>query len=172
MGVEEIMESLNLPQFDPLPQRPEEEKEKEEPTIFHPRWKCFCCGDTGKIQAHLVWLLMPKYNSHRDKTPVCLRCTVFKTLIRVGSENFDFRFKPDICEKLDQFSRRDWQLTIERQSQIKKLVGRETLKLAAAKNLRLRDRTEGEDRDQQRKHEYIRINWDLDLKKQVVSEEN
>ncbi len=52
-----------LPKFERSPILPNEVEDKE---IWQPRWHCFCCQDTGQIQAHLVRLIIPDYDPNRD----------------------------------------------------------------------------------------------------------
>ncbi len=42
-----------------------------------PDWNCFCCQDTGQIQAHLVRRIIPDYDHNRDRIPICQECNKF-----------------------------------------------------------------------------------------------
>ena len=102
---------MNFPQLPREPIRPERSKPEAEKELWHPTWKCFCCQDTGKVQLHLIRLVIPDYDHHQDKSVVCQnpQCQAGE-MIR-GNPNYDQRFTASICAKLDKFSREDWRLT-------------------------------------------------------------
>ena len=130
----------DLPQFEPLPIIPPQEHSSEE--IFYPRWHCFCCQDSGIVNAHLVRLVMPNYDPSRDKWVACqnLGCDKFnERWLGATLDNFDTRFIPAICQKLDLKSREDWRNTVEHQVEIIKLAKK--LKMPGA-----RERTESDNR--------------------------
>ncbi|OUL23990.1 hypothetical protein BV378_20390 [Nostoc sp. RF31YmG] len=138
----------DLPQFEPLPviePLPEEEKE-----LFYPKWRCFCCQDSGLVRPLLVKLIMPNYDDNRDKWVACqnLTCNQFnERWSGVPLQNFDTRFLPAICQKLDLKSREDWRKTVQRQVDIRAL----SLKLAMPGS---QERTEQDNQEvQQRKQE-------------------
>lgn len=60
-----------LPKFERLPILPKKEEQDKE--IWQPSWNCFCCQDTGQIQAHLVRLIIPDYNPNRDRIVLLLQ---------------------------------------------------------------------------------------------------
>ena len=63
------MDIPKLPQLERLPMRLESEvKDKE---IWQPRWKCFCCEDSGLVKPNLVKLVIPSYDYAKDKLPRC-----------------------------------------------------------------------------------------------------
>jgi hypothetical protein len=61
---------MKLPEFSPEPIRDEDQPgyHKE---IWRPNWRCFCCRDFGTVDPHLARLVMPEYNSDRDRKPIC-----------------------------------------------------------------------------------------------------
>ncbi|AFZ28359.1 hypothetical protein Cylst_6588 (plasmid) [Cylindrospermum stagnale PCC 7417] len=137
----------DLPQFEPVPLRPEEENQEEE--IFYPRWRCFCCQDSGLVSRDLVQLIMPKYNPDRDKWVLCqgANCDASKRWENVPIENFDIRFIPSICQKLDLINRENWRNTVKQQINIRQLAKK--LKMPGSGN-----RTENDNREvQQQKQE-------------------
>ncbi|WP_016948767.1 hypothetical protein [Anabaena sp. PCC 7108] len=137
----------DLPQFEPIPLRPEEENKEGE--IFYPQWRCFCCQDSGLVSCHLVQLIMPKYNPNRDKWVLCQTgyCNASKRWENVGVENFDTRFIPSICQKLDLINRENWRNTVQQQINIRQLAKK--LKMPGSG-----DRTDNDNRNvQQRKQE-------------------
>lgn len=143
----------DLPQFEPLPvipPQPEEEKE-----LFYPKWHCFCCQDSGLVRSMLVRLIMPNYDDNRDKWVACQNLTCNKFIERwsgVPLENFDTRFLPAICQKLDLKSREDWRNTVQRQVDIRALSKKMTMPGT-------KERTENDNREvQQRKAEIEAIN--------------
>lgn len=62
---------MNFPQLPREPIRPEMEKSEAEKELWQPSWRCFCCQDTGKVQLHLIKLVIPDYDDYRDKSVVC-----------------------------------------------------------------------------------------------------
>ncbi len=112
----------DLPQFEPIPLRPQEEQQEEE--IFYPRWRCFCCQDSGLVSQHLVQLIMPKYNPNRDKWVLCQEasCDATQRWKDVPIQNFDTRFIPNICKKLDLINRDNWRNTVKQQINIRQLA--------------------------------------------------
>ncbi|MBD2199980.1 MULTISPECIES: hypothetical protein [Calothrix] len=138
----------DLPQLEPLPviePQPEEERE-----VFYPRWHCFCCQDSGLVRSMLVKLVMPNYDDNRDKWVACQNLSYNKFNQRwsgVPLHNFDTRFLPTICQKLDLKNREDWRKTVQHQVDIRAL----SLKLAMSGT---KERTENDQREvQQRKTE-------------------
>ena len=137
----------DLPQFDRLPLIPQlEEAEKE---IFHPHWNCFCCQDSGFIQPHLVKKIIPDYNYNQDKNVACQNpsCKSFhEKWGNINLENFDTRFLPAICQKLDLLNRETWRNTVQ--------VQIDTRCLSQKMSIRKVDRTESENKEvQERKRE-------------------
>ncbi|MBO3458497.1 hypothetical protein G7B40_024940 [Aetokthonos hydrillicola Thurmond2011] len=137
----------DLPNFEPLPLRKPKTEEEE---LFYPKWHCFCCSDSGIVRSHLVHLVMPNYNPDHDKWVACQNwdCTKFNDRWgNIDISNFDTRFLPGICQKLDLKHRQDWQQTITIQIEIKKLAS--SLKMPGSS-----DRTENSEQEvQQRKAE-------------------
>ncbi len=140
---------MNFPQLPREPIRPELEKPEADEELWQPAWRCFCCQDTGKVQLHLIRLVIPDYDHHRDKSVVCQNPHCSLGDVYKGDPNYDQRFTASICSKLDKFYREDWrQTTSHRFSQIQKGI-QET---AIAKNLRKRARTSDEEMAAQQKH--------------------
>ncbi len=141
----------DLPQFEPIPVRPEQELQEAE--IFYPQWRCFCCQDSGLVSLCLVLLVMPKYNPDRDKWVLCqeINCKASERWENVPIENFDTRFVPSICKKLDLINRENWRNTVKEQVNIRQLA--QKLKMPGSV-----DRTEEDNyRIQQRKQEIEQI---------------
>ncbi|WP_199317783.1 hypothetical protein [Richelia sinica] len=113
----------NLPQFDRMPINPR--TEATEKGVFYPRWRCFCCADSGFIQLNLIRLIIPDYNPHQDKNVICQNhgCNEFDNKWgNIPLENFDTRFVPEICQKLDFINRENWSKTVQRQVEIRQLA--------------------------------------------------
>lgn len=147
---------MNFPQLEREPIRPELEKPKRDEEVWHPTWKCFCCQDTGKVQLHLIRLVIPDYDHHRDKSVVCQNPHCQAGEMMRGDPNYDQRFTASICAKLDKFHREDWQqTTLNRFSEIQKRI-KET---ATAKSLRQRDRTSREEMLEGQHHQAVRHGW-------------
>ncbi len=144
LGADGIMID-DLPQLEPLPviePQPEEETE-----VFYPRWHCFCCQDSGLVRTGLLRQVMPNYDDNRDKWVACqnLGCNKFnQRWSGVPLENFDTRFLPAICQKLDLKSREDWRNTVQHQVDIGALA----MKLAMPGT---KERTENDHREVQQR---------------------
>ncbi|NMG10704.1 hypothetical protein [Brasilonema sp. UFV-L1] len=150
---------MNFPQLPREPIRPEREKPEAE-EVWQPTWKCFCCQDTGKVQLHLIRLVIPDYDHHRDKSVVCQNPQCSAGGIIRGNPNYDQRFTASTCAKLDQFSRSDWQQSIlkgfsETHLEIQKRIK----EFATAKSLRQRDRTPTEEMLAQQLHAAALDGW-------------
>ncbi|MCP6761954.1 MAG: hypothetical protein NHB32_25110 [Fischerella sp. CENA71] len=142
----------DLPIIEPLPIRPEELKKDKE--IWQPKWQCFCCQDTGKVRSHLVRLVMPNYNSERDRFPICQNCNLGHDWIHLEG-NYDNRLTPDICRKLDSYAREDWHKTVQLQFEVRrKQIELVTKEISQSHSLRKSDRTDNDNREvQQQKAE-------------------
>ncbi|MBD2778639.1 hypothetical protein [Iningainema tapete] len=112
------------------PTRPEELKDKE---IWQPRWNCFCCQDTGKIQPHLVRLVIPTYDYNRDNLPICQNCNKGANWLHLKG-NIDTRISLKTCKKLDVISRRDWKRTTKEQFEMARKLVAEVSSVIAQKN--------------------------------------
>jgi hypothetical protein len=106
-----------------LPRLPRESlrSEEEEQELWQPTWKCFCCQDTGWIRSYLVTLVIPGYCCEVDKRPVCQipGCEASDGLFNSSALRnlIDWRFTPEICQKLDAIAREDWRQTLLKQVQ-------------------------------------------------------
>lgn len=132
----------------PLPQGSDRE-------IFYPQWHCFCCHDSGLVQMYLVRLVVPNYRPDRDKWVMCQNpgCDAFSTRWTDPIENFDPRFTPLTCQKLDRFSRDDWRETVQRQVDIHQLA--QKMKMPGSF-----ERTENDNREAlQRRQEVDKYDW-------------
>lgn len=136
----------DFPQFEAMPVRPEEIGDKE---IWQPSWKCFCCQDTGKVQNHLVKLVMPNYDYDRDRIPLCQLCGAGDKLYHLVEFGvIDTRFETMLCKKLDAIAREEWSKATQEQFAIaKKRVGLITDEIAAVHSLTKRKRTENDERE-------------------------
>jgi hypothetical protein len=105
---------MNFPQLPRQLVRIESSQQEEE--IWQPDWKCFCCQDTGRVQSHLVRLVIPDYDDSHDGIPICQvpSCNHNSRWLNFGNNNLDMRFIPAICQQLDMYNREDWRLTVER----------------------------------------------------------
>lgn len=142
----------NLPTFERSPILPNEEKDKE---IWQPRWACFCCQDTGQIQAHLVRLIISDYDPNRDRVPVCQGCNKFDRHNLRDYGVLDTRFDLFLCKKLDAISRADWKQVTEKQfEKYKNQLDIATGQISKSHSLASSDRTSNDEREvQQRKAE-------------------
>ncbi|WP_138506306.1 hypothetical protein [Nostoc sp. PA-18-2419] len=148
----------NLPQFERLPINPKKEEEDKE--IWQPSWDCFCCQDTGQIQAHLVRLIIPDYDHNRDRIPVCQGYNKFyrHNLMKYGV--LDTRFDLFLCKKLDRISHDNWkQITQKQFEKYRNQLNFETSKISQSHSLTNTNRTGNDNREVgQRKAEIEAIN--------------
>lgn len=164
----------NLPTFERSPILPNEVEDKE---IWQPRWHCFCCQDTGQIQAHLVRLIIPDYDPNRDRIPVCQGCNKFDRHNLRDYGVLDTRFDLFLCKKLDAISRADWKKVTELQfEKYKKQLDVATCAIAQSHSLAVSNRTLNDDREiQQRKAEVEAISpeqWEAMNKEYLVGKKD
>jgi hypothetical protein len=131
----------NLPKFEREPILPNVEEDKE---IWQPRWHCFCCQDTGQIQAHLVSLIIPDYDHNRDRIPICQGCNKFDRHNLRDYGVLDTRFDLFLCKKLDAISRADWKQVTEKQFEMFK---QRVNQIAKTHSLASSNRTLNDDRE-------------------------
>ncbi|MBD2245163.1 hypothetical protein [Nostoc sp. FACHB-888] len=141
-----------LPIFERSPILPNEVEDKE---IWRPGWNCFCCQDTGQIQAHLVRRIIPDYDHNRDRIPVCQGCNKFDRHNLMEYGVLDTRFDLFLCKKLDAISRSEWKKVTEKKfEKYKKQLDIATSQISKSHSLASSDRTLNDDREvQQRKAE-------------------
>lgn len=138
----------DLPKFERLLLNPQLDEEKE---IFYPKWKCFCCEDSGFVQNRLIRMIIPEYDYNQDKNVACQNpsCKKFNEMWgHINIENFDTRFLPTICQKLDLFSREDWHNSVQHQIDVRSLAK----KMAISGTV---DRTENNNREVQKRKKEI-----------------
>lgn len=146
---------MKLPEFSPEPIRDEDQPgyQKE---IWRPSWRCFCCRDSGIVDPHLARLVMPNYNSDRDRNPICQApgCNEGANWLHLRG-NIDMRLTSAICQELDRISREDWRQTTQQQfEKFKSQVDTATGEIAQSHNFAVRNRTSNDEREvQQRKAE-------------------
>ncbi|MBD2682891.1 MULTISPECIES: hypothetical protein [Nostoc] len=146
----------NLPQFERLPINPKKEEEDKE--IWQPNWNCFCCQDTGQIQAHLVRLIISDYDPNRDRIPVCQGCNKFDRHNLMDYGVLDTRFDLFLCKKLDRIAREDWKQVTQKQFEI---VKQRINQISKSHSLSSSDRTDNDNREvKQRKAEVEAITPD------------
>ncbi|MEA5553304.1 hypothetical protein VB713_20405 [Anabaena cylindrica UHCC 0172] len=139
----------DFPKFEKLPSHPHKQNEDKE--IFYPQWNCFCCQDSGFVQLRLVQIIIPDYNYQQDKNVACQNPSCKKFHEKWGNihlENFDTRFLPAICQKLDLWSRKDWRNTVKRQIDFHGLAKKMAMPGTT-------DRTENDNREVQHRKQEI-----------------
>ena len=133
-------------EFEPLEPslvRPFEEVEKE---MWQPRWDCFCCQDSGKINPDLVRRVIPGYKYESDRLPICQNCNKGHNWLHLDKFGvIDQRISPQTCRKLDAIARENWRLTAQAWFEmVKQRLEDATGEIAQARNLRRRDRIQAE----------------------------
>lgn len=113
--------------------------------IWQPRWRCFCCQDSGIVRS--PGLVIEDYNATEDLPVVCQKPGCLAGTHLIGRE-LDERFTAVICTKLDAISREDWKRTVEQKfANIQALTAQ--MKMPGS-----RDRTDNDEREiQLRKQE-------------------
>lgn len=162
---------MKLPKFLPAPVRPEQEQPQGK-EIFQPHWNCFCCHDTGKVQSHLVRLVIPDYNYDRDRLPVCQlsSCGLGTNFLHL-EDSVDMRFNAAICQELDRISREDWRQSVENWfATAKQRLEQKTKEIATVANLRHGDRTQEECVFALSNHSKARGDWEIIEEEEEVFE--
>jgi hypothetical protein len=151
---------MNINEFqllEPIPIRDQIENNQKD---FYPTWNCFCCQDSGKVSQHLIKRIIPSYNPDIHLWAACQNtsCNKFRENWRGASpQNFDMRFSPLTCQKLDLIERENWYQTIDNKQEIIERVKvlSQNFKMGGVK-----DRTENDNREiQQRKQEVENYHW-------------
>lgn len=140
---------MNLPQLPREPIRPEAEAEQE---IWQPRWRCFCCHDTGIVRLWLVEQVIPGYDHQRDKSVVCQNPHCQAGENYRYDPNYDQRFSAGICMVLDSKNRDSWRRTTEKRFERIQASIKDTAK---SMSLRKHNRTSVEEVEAQRRHEEV-----------------
>lgn len=140
---------MNLPQLPREPIRPELENTADK-EIWVPKWRCFCCRDTGLVGLNLVRLAIPNYDQYRDKPVACQNPRCYAGSDYRGDPNYDQRFTVGICTELDKRSREDWQRTAE--SHFKAIQSR-VVDASRGMSLRKCDHTPDEELVANKRHE-------------------
>lgn len=167
-----------LPKLERLPIN--EQTENEDKEIWQPNWYCFCCQDTGQIQAHLARLIIPDYDHNRDRIPVCQGCNKFDRHNLRDYGVLDTRFDLFLCKKLDRIARNDWKQVTEKQFETFRQRVNQIAKTHSLTNCDayggLRQRTSNDDREvQQRKAEIEAITpeqWEAMNKEYLVGKKD
>ncbi|MES1024905.1 hypothetical protein ABN584_18830 [Gloeocapsa sp. BRSZ] len=141
---------MNLPQLPREPIRPEAEEDRE---LWQPRWRCFCCQDTGIVRLWLVEQVIPDYDYQRDKSVVCQNPHCQAGENYRYDPNYDQRFSAGICAALDSKNRDSWRRTIEKRFE---RIQNSVKNTAQSMSLRKRERTYAEEMEAQRQHNDVR----------------
>lgn len=140
---------MNIPQLPREPIRPELKSPEADKEIWQPKWRCFCCRDTGLVGLSLVCLVIPDYDQRRDKPVACQNPRCYAGSDYRDNSNYDRRFTVGICTELDKRNREDWQRTTE--SHFKAIQNR-VVDASREVSLRKRDRTPAEELEVQQRH--------------------
>ena len=114
--------------------------------FWQPKWKCFCCEDTGFVSPRLVERIIPGYNPDEDRVPICHRCDAADWAVNSPIEmslTLDWRFDKPLCQQLDQLNRQEWRKTAQQQqlaNQPDPQVNEQIHQLSERMNLRSRGR--------------------------------
>jgi hypothetical protein len=129
-----------------------------EKETWKPRWNCFCCHDTGFVLVRLVHLVIPNYESGKDKFPMCQNPGCLAAREKIGQSiysSLDFRFDPELCAKLDALERQDWRETRAKWHSLRQNPQPPDFS-KVVKNLRGGDRDETEQYEAERRHEEVK----------------
>lgn len=132
--------------------------------LWQPTWNCFCCHDFGMVRSHLAAMVVKGFNPNRDKLPRCQNhgCSAgerYDTRELAGC--IDYRFSPEICQKLDAAERRAWRdtLLMQRQRLKERMNEFKEQQQTLAQKMKMtgtRDRTANDNREVAIRHEEIK----------------
>ena len=140
----------NFPKLERLLLRPE--LEKQPPEVWRPTWHCFCCEDTGYVRDVLIKYVIRDYDADKDRNVACQNCNRVSDYAPLILNSLDWRFTPDLCDRLDRICRDDWARTVEQQSELRQRAFGLVDELAQRKSIRLRRRTSAEEMEVKRRH--------------------
>ena len=143
----------NFPKLERLLLRPELEEQPKQ--VWRPTWHCFCCEDTGYVKDVLIKLVIPDYDSDKDRNVACRNCERVSIYSLEISDSLDWRFSSSLCARLDLIHRDNWAKTVQKQSELRKQTHLLVDDLAQSKSIRLRRRTPSEEMSARRKHQDI-----------------
>ena len=134
-----------------------------EKEFWQPPWNCFCCHDLGLVQSHLAAMVILGFNSNHDKLPRCQNrgCSAGERYDSSAlSGCIDYRFSPEICQKLDTAERQAWQETVlmhcqQFQAQLNEFTEQQHKLAQKMKMPGARDRTVNENREVAIRHAEI-----------------
>ncbi len=133
--------------------RPELEKQPKE--VWRPTWHCFCCEDTGYVRDILIKLVIPDYDTDKDRNVACRNCDRVSDYAPEIADSLDWRFTADMCAQLDRIDRDDWAQTWKKQHELRKKANGLVDELAQRKSMRKRRRTSSEEMEVRRRHSEI-----------------
>ncbi|MUL39377.1 hypothetical protein [Gloeocapsopsis dulcis] len=103
-----------------------------EKEIWQPKWRCFCCRDTGIIASPLAAMAIDGYDCNRDQLPRCVNpgCKAGSHWDGEALANcIDYRINAATCQKLDALERANWRQTVqEKQINIQALAQKMSLR--------------------------------------------
>ena len=143
--------NYHWPRLERLLLRPELEEQQKE--VWRPTWRCFCCQDTGYVSESLIRLIIPDYDSDKDRSVACQNCDRVAVYAQLVQDSLDWRFTPDTCAQLDRVYRDDWAQTLKQQHELRKKAKGLVDELAERKSMRKRRRTPEEEMEVRRRHE-------------------
>lgn len=163
------MNENELPQLPRAIMRKEDEPGHEK-ELWQPTWNCFCCHDFGIVQSHLAAMVIKGFDSNRDKIPRCQNrgCSAGERYdTSILSSCIDYRFSPEICQKLDAAERETWRETLQMQRQnLKKLNELKEQEQKLAQKMKMpgtRSRTPAEQMEAVRRSEEVKAQLDRGL---------
>ena len=140
----------HFPKLERLLLRPELEEQPKK--VWRPTWHCFCCEDTGYVKNFLIRLVIPDYDTDKDRNVACQNCQRVSIYAQAIIDSLDWRFTPDLCSELDRLEREDWARTVEKQSELRQRALELVDELAERKSISLRRRTPQEEMEVRRRH--------------------
>jgi hypothetical protein len=146
---------INLPKLPRSILRDENKPEYAGRPLWQPRWKCFCCHDSGIVNPHLAALVVSGYDPDQDKIPLCQNphCNAGDRFLHSQEleASLDMRFTSTICQQLDAFHREDWRQCT--QQQFERVINIQ--EIARSCSMRKGDRTSSETMLADQKHQEV-----------------
>lgn len=91
-----------------------------------PTWDCGCCHDTGTVLGNLIRIEAPEYNLQTHGLFPCLASNCF-TLAPVSVDGRKSAITQEVCDRLAEYDRQDWENTEAKWNLPKNVAEREAV---------------------------------------------